>query len=297
MDKRLEPQLKNYDEVKAILKRVDVPFTLADGRQVDTLLIYVSPDGDPDPLTQLFATIKNGILTNFVLRCSEIEKKLGLKKEGAAEKLFEKSIRKLSQHTAKGELGELIMFTLLDVYLEAPKLLSKMSFKTSRKMPVFSADGVHGQFYDGKFKLFLGESKLYKDFKSGATEAASSIKKAADKYQEEFDLIESFIDFPNLDEEHEDLLLEILNPLSNPDFEEVLHNSCFIGFAKPELIGCLPSEFEAAYLKIAGEYIGDFYRKLEGQLLPVNKTVLMILPFKCVDDLVAQFIKYMDIKE
>ncbi|MCL6417784.1 DUF1837 domain-containing protein [Aestuariirhabdus sp. Z084] len=296
MEKRLQAQLLNKDELFAVLKKVEVNFQLADERSVETLLIYLPESGSPDSLNQFFSAVKSGIMANFVLKCSEIEKQLGIKKEGAAQKLFDKAIRKLSQHTAQGELGELILFTLLDVYLDAPKLLSKISTKTSRKMPVFGADGVHGQFYDGKFKLFLGESKLYKDFKSAATDAAKSIKMAEDKYQEEFDLIESDMDFPNLDEGLEQYLLEILDPLNNTSFDEHLHNSCFIGFAKPDLYLNKPEDFEEKYIDLAGDYIGDFYSKIEKQEVGIDKTVLMILPFNCIDDLVKKFINYMDIK-
>ena len=105
------------------------------------------------------------------------------------------------------------------------------------------------------------------------------------------------MDFPNLDLELEEHLLDILNPLSNTNLEDVLHNSCFIGFAKPELHQCTPEEFHQKYIDIAGDYIGDFYRKLENQDLETNKTVLMILPFECIDDLVEKFINYMDIKK
>ncbi|MAD98320.1 MAG: HamA C-terminal domain-containing protein [Colwellia sp.] len=297
METRLEPQLRNNEEIKAILRKVDVTYQLADKRNVETLLVYLPNFNTTNSLTQFFSVIKNGIMANFVFKCSEIEKKLGIKKDGAADRLFEKAIRKLSQHTAKGELGELILFTLMDVYLEAPKLLSKISTKTSRRVPVFGADGVHGQFYDGQFKLFLGESKLYKDFKSAASDATKSIKSAKDKYQDEFDLIDSFMDFPNLNAELEEHLLDVLNPVSNSDIDDVLHNSCFIGFAKPELRECAQGEFHQKYIDLAGEYIADFYNKLENQELAVNKTVLMILPFECVDDLVAQFINYMDIKK
>jgi len=297
METRLEPQLKNHEHIKSILKKVDVKYQLNDKRDVETLLAYLPCNGEPEPLIPFFKAIKDGIMANYVFRCSEIEKQLGISKEGAATKLFEKAIRKLSQHTAKGELGELILFTLLDVYLEAPKLLSKISTKTSRRVPIFGADGVHGQFYDGQFKLFLGESKLYKDFKSASSDAASSIKKALDKYHEEFDLIESFMDFPNLDDDLEQQLLDILNPVENSDLEDVLHNSCFIGFAKPQLHLCSIEEFDQMYKEIAGDYIGDFYSKLEKQELDISKTILMILPFKCVDDLVEQFVKFMDIKK
>ena len=152
MDTRLEPQLKNSAEIKSVLKKVDVTYQLTGDRDVETLLVYLPPVNDENPLANFFDAVKNGIMSNFVFKCSEIERKLGVNKAGAATKLFEKAIRKLSQHTAQGELGELILFTLLDVYLEAPKLLSKISTKTSRRMPVFGADVVHGQFYNGNFR-------------------------------------------------------------------------------------------------------------------------------------------------
>ena len=296
MDTRLEPQLNNSAEIKSVLKKVDVTYQLTGGRNVETLLVYLPPDNDENPLANFFNAIKNGIMSNFVFKCSEIERKLGVNKDGAATKLFEKAIRKLSQHTAQGELGELILFTLLDVYLEAPKLLSKISTKTSRRMPVFGADSVHGQFYNGNFRLLLGESKLHKDFKSAATKATKSIKSAKETYQTEFDLLDSDMDFPNINEELEEHLLEILDPFSNTNLNEVLHSPCFIGFSKPELLQLSGSDFEKEYIELAGEYIGDFYRKLENQDLDIQKTALLILPFACTDDLVKQFIDYMDIQ-
>ncbi len=115
MNKRLKPQLANSEEIKSLLRKVNVTFTFPRQGKVDTLLVYLGNNGQTDYLTPFFEAVKNGIMANFVFKCSEIERKLGIRKEGAADKLFDKAIRKLSQHTAKGELVQLILFTLLDV--------------------------------------------------------------------------------------------------------------------------------------------------------------------------------------
>jgi hypothetical protein len=297
MDQRLVPQLKNSEEIKNVLRQVEVSFQLNDGRNVETLLIYLPPDAEGNSLTDFFTVIKNGIMANFVFSCTEIEKKLGINNPEAASKLFEKAVRKISQHTAQGELGELILFTLLDVYLEAPKLLSKISTKTNPRMPVFGADAVHGQFYEGKFRLMLGESKLHQDFNSAATKASVSIKSAKDTYQTEFDLLDSNMDFPNINSDLEDYLLEILNPFSNMDLDEVLHSPCFIGFSNPDLLKFKGDDFEKSYIDMACQHVCNYFGKIEKQGITIDKTMLILLPFDSIPDLVKNFIKYMDINE
>ena len=41
MDCQLQPQLKNIEEIRSILKEVSISFQLADGREVRTLLVYL----------------------------------------------------------------------------------------------------------------------------------------------------------------------------------------------------------------------------------------------------------------
>ncbi|PSU67400.1 HamA C-terminal domain-containing protein, partial [Photobacterium phosphoreum] len=266
--------------MKNILKELPISFTLEDGRAVNTLLIYLpcKKDGEVS-LTELFECIKNGILQNFVFSCSEIEKKLGLKSDAAMDILFEKALRKISKHTAKGELGELILFTLLDVYLSAPKLLSKVSMKTVPTMPVFGADAVHGQMVNGEFRVYLGESKLYKNFTSAATNAASSIESAKSKFDIEFDLLDSHMDFPNLNPELEDIILSILNPYTSVDNIKHIHSPCFIGFTQPDIIYENDIDYIESYKYTANKYVKDFFTKIESKGLSVNEVTLLMLPF------------------
>ncbi|MBN47841.1 MULTISPECIES: HamA C-terminal domain-containing protein [unclassified Methylophaga] len=299
MDLHLQPQFKNASDLKKILKEVNVTLTLEDGREIKTLVVYLPLSSGKSSHSEFFEKVKEAILFNFVFTCTEIEKNLGIQNKQSAEKLFQKAARKLSQHTAQGELGELILFTLLDIYFQAPKILSKVSMKTSRRMPVYGADAVHGQFYDGEFVLFLGESKLHADFKGAASSSAVSIKSAKEKYIQEFDLIESHMDFPNINEELESILLDLLDPFSEKDLSDLIHSPCFIGFSEPDLISNALSEedFVDKYTELAKTYIYEFFNQIEKQEIGIDKTAILMLPFSCVNNLVTEFIEYMGIEK
>jgi len=300
MEKRLKTQIENSEEIRDVLREIDVNFELSGGESVETLLVYLPCKKAVCDHSDLFRVIKQSILTNFVFSCSEIENKLSIKSEKSPEELFKKAVRKLSKHTAKGELGELLLFTLLDVYFEAPKILSKISLKTSRRMPVFGADAVHAQYVDGALRLYLGESKLHKSFSNAATKAAKSIKSASGEYEAEFDIIDTHIDFPEMEAEVRDELLCLLNPFSEDNkknIPEILHSPCFIGFVDASIFSDDKDEYENKYIEVAGENIGDFYSKLSDQDNDINKTALILLPFSSLDSLVKEFISYMDIEK
>lgn len=298
MDTTLKTQLNNRDEIKAILKEVHVKFTLSDHRNVNTLLVYLPcHENEKSSHIEFFKCVKNGILQNFVFSCSEVKRKLGVESQTSIEDLFNKSLRKISQHTAKGELGELILFTLLDVYLNAPKLLSKVSMKSNPKMPVFAADAVHGQLVNGSLKIYFGESKVYKDFRSAANKAAVSIKNAKENYAYDFDLLDSYIDFPNLDENLKDEIISTLNPYSSQENKIQIHSPCFIGFTQPDILYKDKNKLEKEYIKLSKKYVADFFSKIENKNININEVTLIMLPFGCVDILVNEFISYLGIEK
>ena len=298
MEKRLKTQLENSQEIRDVLRKVDISFKLHEGESVETLLVYLPcKDGVCDH-SDLFRVIKQSIMTNFVLTCSEIEEKLSIKREKAPEELFKKAVRKISKHTAKGDLGELLLFTILEVYFNAPKILSKISHKGSPKIPVFGADAVHAQFVDGALKLYLGESKLHKTFSSASSKAVKSISSFIEKYHIEFDLIDSHIDFPDMNTAPRLELINLLNPFSDDnEFDsEILHVPCFIGFVEPSVF-CDDEEcYKNQYIEVAKKCIGNFYSKLKKNN-DINKTALILLPFSSLDELVDGFVSHMGIEK
>ena len=297
MNNKLKPQLKNHDVIKKILRKVEVSILLSDKRKVETLLVYLPIENGESKHLVFFDLIKDELLHNFALTCKEIDRKLKRPSKIAIDQLFKKALSKLSQQTAHGELGELILFTILDVYLQAPRLLSKISLKTSARMPVYGADSIHAQFIDDGLRLYLGESKLYTSFSGAATAAVESIKSASDKYIQEFNLIDSHLDLPDLDEESQEELIRILNPFENTNKLDFIHSPCFIGFADCNLIKDATSDddFIQRYIHAAFEHIDDYFKKIETQGLDISSTTLFILPFSDIKKLVDSFITHLEI--
>jgi len=294
----LDTQLKNADDIRNILKKIPQDFVLDDGRKVNSLLVYLPCHNDNQSSHQeFFECVKNGILYNYVFSCTEVEKKLGLNSDFVKEELFEKALRKISKHTAKGELGELILFTILEVYLKAPKLLSKVAMKSSPRMPVYGADAVHGQFIDGELRLYLGESKLHATYSKASSDAVESILNAKNDYIRELDLIDSHLDFPNLNEDLMVKILDILNPYKSPDIEKKIHSPCFIGFSQPEILLSNEETYQEKYLVLAESYIKSFFSKAETKGLDINSLTLFLLPFKCVQELTDEFISYVGVSQ
>jgi len=299
IEKKLKTQLENSQEIRDVLREIDVDFKLDSGEYVETLTVYLPCKEGVCDHSDLLRVIKQSIMTNFVLSFSEIEKKLSIDSGKVPEELFKKAVRKISKHTAKGELGELLLFTLLEVYFEAPKILSKISLKTARRVPVFGADAVHAQYVDGDLRLYLGESKMHKSFSNAATKAAESISSSVDKYEDEFDLIESHIDFPEMEKEVHDELMGLLNPFTegNENISDVLHAPCFIGFVEPDVFSNDNNIYLEKYTEIAKQYVMDFYSKLAKKDNDIDKTTLILLPFTSLDNLVEEFISYMGVKK
>lgn len=297
MVKRLKSQLKFHSEIKSVLRKVQVQFELYDGTPVETLLSYLPCKNGVCDHSELFRVIKKELMVNFALSCEEIENKLSIKRKKSPDQLFKKAVRKFSKHTAKGELGELLLFTILEVYFGAPKILTKI--KTSRRVSVFGADAVHAQYIDGSLRLYLGESKLHKSFPSAATKAVDSISNFLDKYEDEFDVIESQIDFPEISAEVKEEMLDLLDPFSenNDNLQDILYAPCFIGFVDPKLFDDNEKDYNEKYIEAASYLIEHFYGKLIDAGNEIEKTALLLLPFSTIDVLVDQFISYMGIKK
>ena len=297
MGKQLKTQLKNSNEIREVLRKHSLTTKLPCGETVETLLVYLPCKNGTCDHSELLELIKNSLLTNFTLTIKEIENKLSIKSDSSPEDLFKKAVRKISKHTAKGELGELLLFTLLEVYFQAPKLLSKISLKTSVNVAVFGSDAVHAQYVDNSLRLYLGESKLRKNYSNAATSAASSISSSLDKYRDEFDLIDSHIDFPEMDDQIRDELISLLNPFSdeNTNTTDFLYTPCFIGFTNPEVFSDDSETYKAKYIELANNHITDFFSKLAKTNSDIKKTTLILLPFSSIDSLTSEFITQMGI--
>lgn len=135
-----------------------------------------------------------------------------------------------------GEGGEVILYSLLEGHLGAPKVLSKMELKTNSDHYVYGSDGVH-LLRTGKytFQLIFGESKMYADsggvgssVKLGIKAAFASIGKVHDDGFD-FDtwLVQSELLKEELDEEKLSALSAILLPDGGGGDDATSKNNAF----------------------------------------------------------------------
>ena len=141
--------------------------------------------------------------------------------------------------TNEGELGELLLYCLLESHLKAPKLLTKLELKTSANDYVKGADGVHLLQLDEKaFQIVFGESKLYSDLEQGIRAAFVSIGEMVDnrlnKIFFEKHLVDSNLLKENVSEDKLQFLKKILIPTENDENLEVDYSfGVFLGFDIP----------------------------------------------------------------
>lgn len=81
---------------------------------------------------------------------------------------------------AGGELGEVLLYLFLEQDLKAPKLFSKVEFKTNNMDYVKGSDGIHYKFKetpDGKkvLQLIIGEAKILNTLHEAIKDAFTSI--------------------------------------------------------------------------------------------------------------------------
>lgn len=127
---------------------------------------YLKFDGNKSPRIGPLAERLARELVNYSIPRSEIEKaKLfdaGLDTKHTVA-LYRKANRLFTDLEKTGEGGELLLYLMAETYLQLPQLFCKMPLKTSSKMHVHGADGLHGTYdpSNDTLAVYWGESKLY----------------------------------------------------------------------------------------------------------------------------------------
>ncbi|MFC4696602.1 HamA C-terminal domain-containing protein [Enterococcus aquimarinus] len=115
------------------------------------------------------------------------------------------------KYLKRGEFGELILFYLLKEFHNTVPLVSKIYFKDSAGVAVHGFDAVHVN--EDTKSLWLGESKMYVDGKSGLKEL---IKDLYDHFntsymEDEFAVISKWVDLGVKRDEKSQYWLDLLN--------------------------------------------------------------------------------------
>lgn len=135
-----------------------------------------------------------------------------------------------------GEGGEVILYSLLEGHLGAPKVLSKMELKTNSDHYVYGSDGVHLlRTAENAYQLIFGESKMYADTGGVGTSVKLGIKAAFESvgkvHDEGFDfdtwLVQSELLKEELDEDKLEALSAILLPSAGGGDDAIKKHNAF----------------------------------------------------------------------
>ena len=218
-------------------------------------------------------------------------------------KLFVYSNNKRGAHL--GEPAELIAFILLEAFLGAPQIASKMFLKTNTAMPVHGADAIHMRYHKetGCLDLLWGEAKLYENLNDGISNALESIRnfiKVDDKTgnrQRDRD-IEIIKDFPDVDDEDmRRAICDYFDPYSDKagNIQDIY--VCFVGYDETLykcLVGTNDKEieeyFKVKYIQKAVNTYNSFVTKIEkNSELSGLQFIVLLLPFNDINSLRDDF--------
>ena len=176
-------------------------------------------------------------LFDSIISYSLSRKQLDMYKDSQGGKKFIAARNKLRDYNSNdGELGEILLYCLLESHLKAPKIVTKLEIKTAKNDYIKGADGVHLLKLDEtNFQLLFGESKLDGDLKTGIYNAFTSImnflNNRNNKIGFETNLVDSQLVKEAVDDNMYQYLRKILVPNANEDIFN-LDNSfgIFLGF-------------------------------------------------------------------
>lgn len=174
------------------------------------------------------------ILTTYALSRSTYDELCSQKRYASLVTKAKEKLRKAENND--GELGEILLYCMLESHLNAPKLLTKLELKTAANNYVNGADGVHLlKIDDSTYQFVFGESKLNSDLRRGIYNAFNSInnllKDNLNKLRYEISLVNSNILKETVTEESSTILKKLLIPKENDEDLNIDYSfGIFLGF-------------------------------------------------------------------
>lgn len=242
-----------------------------------------------------FITIMSQKIIRYVLKKKDYEDV-----QGDPEKFEELHQRAKSKFIKRGkvdgDLGEIILYFLLESKENAIQVLNKISLKTDPNVPFFGLDAIHLSMGD-EINLHYGEGKLYKQRTAGVSSSIKSFEDFYDrqgKEQFEMDLISNFIDESKFGK-FKDKILDFLNPYSpNKENLRKIH-AIFVGYEWNKLLekssyDCnIEEKILEEYKKEAQKISQAVEEKVKNSKIKEHLFKFYFIPFSEVDKLREKF--------
>jgi len=304
IDNYLQISQKYYDNIFDKVQHTN----MIDGIDVNLHFKYIKFDPNGNPKIDLFIKILFSYFTHY---CFSAQKRstVGLDEDekeriiselkDEARELFRKwkseDITPGNQPKS-GEVGEMILWLLMEVVLKAPQIVAKMDLKTNRKLEVFGSDGIHVNI-DKKdiLNIYFGEAKLYGDVSKALDSAFESIEKFhIDKmYEHEFNLVTTH--YKLLKDEQQKQVYDFITGKVKAN-EVKINHACLIGYDW--------DEYKKLDTQERRDFINNFTSTYQQETKRLTKLIqtrfgkfskkefdfeVFFLPFKSVQDLRTAF--------
>ena len=198
-----------------------------------------------------------------------------------------------------GEVGELLLFFLLEAAFQAPQVVCKMELKTNPKDEVKGTDGIHIKWdsEDGHMDVFLGESKLHQQISGALDSVFQSITDLHDtnRLDEELEMVT--VHFKHLDQDLKDVVTRFINRETSESECHIIH-ACLVGWDWNEYRHLLTEQreeffrkFDAYYIKYApniAKMLADRFKDWKYKHLTFK---FLFVPFKDVGEFRRAFYK------
>jgi HamA len=224
--------------------------------QASIRLHYVRPDASGEPRFRELAKVLAKYIT---LYCFKAERRKDLS-ELQRNEMFMRARDLFRLAANSGQVGELLIYFLLETVLRAPQALKKMPLTTNPKEERKGSDGVHVRWdeSDRVLELIFAESKIWKSFSAALADAFRSMETFHDARtrQHEINILTS--GFSNL---HPELQREVASYIEGENVSRCrLVHACLIGFNWAEY-ECLTDDRRADFIK---EFEGRYREWLAG---------------------------------
>lgn len=272
---------------------------------------YLKIDGNNEPKVKALADRLARELINYSIPRSSIElaksKESGPHDTKETVALYRKANRLFTDIANTGEGGEVLLYLMAETYLGIPQLFCKMPLKTSSKMHVHGADGIHGAF-DSSSKtlaLYWGESKLYSNPSSAIDACFESLASfvlpdgsSTSSQSRDLQLLSDNLDL--CDKDLEDALLRYLDP-DDPAFNKMTYRGvALVGFdstsytpGKPPLT---EQDLTASLTSATKSWHGSAAHYITKNNLSQVGIELFCVPFPSVEAFRDAFLKELGIK-
>lgn len=192
-----------------------------------------------------------------------------------------------------GELGEVLLYMLIEWVLKAPIVACKMYLKTAQQMPVHGTDGIHLGSDGDNIIMYWGESKMHGALPSALDDIVKSIGEfvaVPSKHKNEVRIVRSSLNLDELNDAAKSALKNYFNPYK-PESNKLLNcYACFAGFSSQlyeDVKDCSKDECEFEFRKKYDQRLESarnmILQKIKSAGLQNLRFSYFLMPFPSVD--------------